>query len=92
MLSSTYSVEIILTDIFKTLASTSSRYDPSILYLESCLVYESTINTVEELVAIINLAFDELRNLPQIFRETLCSTIRYTLCINNDGRSLEQSL
>ncbi|KAJ4426629.1 hypothetical protein ANN_26427 [Periplaneta americana] len=47
----------------------------------------------EELAARIILAFDDLRNRPQIFRRIRRSIIRrYTLCVNNGGHNFEQFL
>lgn len=57
------------------------------------IVYETPVDTVEELVARIILAFDDLRDRPQIFRRIRRSIIRrYMLCVNNGGRNFEQFL
>lgn len=57
------------------------------------LVYETPVNTDEELVARIILAFDDIRERPQLFRRIRQSiTHRYNLCIENGGRNFEQFL
>lgn len=57
------------------------------------LLYATPVNTEEELVARIILAFDDIRERPQLFQRIRQSiTHRYNLCIENGGRNFEQFL
>ncbi|KAJ4439433.1 hypothetical protein ANN_07557 [Periplaneta americana] len=77
-----------------------SARSPDMNPVDSCvwghsksIVYETPMDTTEELVARIILSFDDLRNRPQIFRKIRRSIKRrYTLCSNSGGRNFEQFL
>lgn len=57
------------------------------------LVYETPVNNVEELVARIILAFDDIREHPAMFPKIRRSTVkRYNLCVNHGGRHFENYL